>query len=98
MAERKKTGGRDKGTPNKLTKEVKEVLSEIVSNELENIDKTLKTLSSKDRIEIVLKLLPFVIPKLRDTEINLTQIDELVLRPITKEELEDARKKIEIRI
>ena len=37
MAYGKKTGGREKGTPNEITKEIREVLQRIVSAELENL-------------------------------------------------------------
>ena len=55
----KKFGGREKGTPNRLTKELRSVLKDIVYQELEEIEKHLNELEPKERIELVLKLMPY---------------------------------------
>ena len=60
----KKYGVRKKGTPNKLTKELKSVLKEFVYNELENIEERLDQLEPKQRIESMINLMPYVFPKL----------------------------------
>jgi len=59
----KKYGGRQKGTPNKLTKELRIILKNVLYNELENIEELLETLEPKERIELVIKLIPFILPK-----------------------------------
>ncbi len=61
----KKYGGRMKGTPNKLTKEIRSVLKDILFYELENIEENLNSLEPKDRIELVIKMMPFVLPKVQ---------------------------------
>jgi hypothetical protein len=58
-----KYGGRTKGTPNRLTKEMRTILKNILFTELENIEELMDTLDSKQRIEFVIKLLPFILPK-----------------------------------
>jgi len=63
MAKGYKSGGRKKGTPNKLTKELREALKDVIFNELENIESNLEKLEPKDRVELLIKLMPFVIPK-----------------------------------
>ena len=60
----KKYGGRKKGTPNKLTKELREVLKNILYSELERIEDLLETLEPKQRIELLIKLMPFIFPKI----------------------------------
>tara|TARA_B110000977_G_scaffold85459_1_gene114038 strand:- start:397 stop:645 length:249 start_codon:yes stop_codon:yes gene_type:complete len=60
----KKHGGREKGTPNKLTKELRSVLKEVIYNELENIEERLDELEPKQRLELVVKLMPYVFPKM----------------------------------
>jgi hypothetical protein len=60
---RKKYGGRQKGTPNKLTKELRSVLKDILYQELEQIQEHLDALKSKERIELLIKLMPYVLPK-----------------------------------
>lgn len=63
MATRKKTGGRKQGTQNKVALDTKEAIALIVNKELQEIESTLLTLSSIDRINTIIKLLPFVLPK-----------------------------------
>jgi len=58
-----KYGGRTKGTPNRLTKEMRTILKNILFKELENIEELMESLDSKQRIELVIKLLPFILPK-----------------------------------
>ena len=59
-----KYGGRAKGTPNRLTKELRTVLKDIVYRELESIELRLDELEPKERIELTIKLMPYVFPKL----------------------------------
>ena len=58
-----KYGGRQKGTPNKLTKEIRTVLKDLIFEELDEIKEHLDSLEPKQRIEIVIKLIPYVLPK-----------------------------------
>jgi len=58
-----KYGGRQKGTPNKLTKELRSVLKDILYQELEQIQEHLDTLNSKERVELLIKLMPYALPK-----------------------------------
>jgi hypothetical protein len=59
----KKTGGRVAGTPNKITIELRRTLKGIVANELESLPETLGDLPPKERLELLIKLLPFCLPK-----------------------------------
>ena len=59
----KKYGGRQKGTPNKLTKELRTLLKDIMYSELEELQEHLRTLNSKERIELIIKLMPYILPK-----------------------------------
>lgn len=58
-------GGREKGTPNKVTKELRTILRAFVSKELDGIEKRVETLTDKERLEFLLKVLPFVAPKFK---------------------------------
>ena len=68
---RKKFGGRQKGTPNVLTKEVRTVLKAIVFEEVTLIQDHLKELDPKVRLQILIKLLPYVSPKLESVQYDL---------------------------
>ena len=59
----KKYGGRKKGTPNRMTKELRSILKEIIYQELNDIEKRFEELEPKTRIELLIKMMPFVLPK-----------------------------------
>ena len=61
----KKYGGRTKGTPNKITNEIRKKLKDIVDNELDILEESIKHLDSKQRLELLIKLIPYVIPKVQ---------------------------------
>jgi len=65
MAKGFKTGGRELGTPNKTTSELRRVLKHMVDNELQNLQDNINELEPKERIELLTKLLPYVIPKVQ---------------------------------
>jgi len=69
MATRIKTGGRTKGAVNKTTTETKQMLQKIVSNELDKIPALLGKLEPKERIDALIKLLPYIVP--RQSEISI---------------------------
>ena len=64
MANGYKTGGRQRGTPNRITTRVREYVSEIIEMELDNVPKLLDQLEPKERLEILIKLLPYATPKI----------------------------------
>jgi hypothetical protein len=60
-----KYGGRQKGTPNRLTKEIRTLLKDILHQELEQIQERLELLKPKERLELLIKLIPYILPKVR---------------------------------
>jgi len=63
MAKGHKTGGRVPGTPNRLTREIREVLKDILTGELESLPEILKELDSEKRVDAIIKILPYILPK-----------------------------------
>lgn len=59
----KKTGGRAKGTPNKLTTDFKGWLKELLADNAEQIEEDFKRLDSRERLNIVTKILPYLVPR-----------------------------------
>ena len=59
----KKYGGRQKGTPNRITKELRSVLKDILYQELEQLQERLDVLKPRERVELLIKLMPYVLPK-----------------------------------
>ncbi|HUX92924.1 MAG TPA: hypothetical protein VMV36_03890 [Ignavibacteriaceae bacterium] len=67
--------GRPAGTPNKTTKQAKEILNKILFDELPNIKEALADIKAKDKykyLDTFVKLLSFALPKKTD----LTSDDE----------------------
>lgn len=60
-------GGRVKGTPNKTTQTTKEWIQAILDDNQEQIREDLKKLAPKDRVNALLGLLPYVVPKQAST-------------------------------
>ncbi len=58
-----KTGGRAKGTPNKITGTLKEFVSALIDDNREQMQKDLKALSPKDRLLVLEKLMQYTLPK-----------------------------------
>ena len=63
MAKGIKTDSREYGTPNRLTKELRQLLKNLLAKEIETIPAIMEKLDPKERLEIVAKLLPYAIPK-----------------------------------
>lgn len=65
-----KTGGRQKGTENLLTKELRNILKGLIAQQLETLPEVLNQLDNDKRVDAVIKLLPFVIPKVENVEMD----------------------------
>lgn len=73
-------GGRTKGSRNRLTKELKGTLKEIIDKELERVPELLEEMEPRERMEFILKLLPYVMPKVAPTAYHLDE-------PLTMQEI-----------
>jgi hypothetical protein len=82
-----KIGGRQKGTPNKITVKTREIIFKITSDyyNSEEFSKDLKELESKDRLWIMEKLLNYSVPKLQSTTVELTSETEKTIEEQLKE-------------
>jgi hypothetical protein len=63
--------GRPKGTPNKNTKEIREAFKNLIEDNIDQMTKDLKQLEPKDRLKFIIDLSTFVIPKLKQADINI---------------------------
>jgi len=63
MAKGVKHGGRSKGVPNKVSAELKEVLSSYCLNEFQYLNANIERLNLSERLVFFLKVLPFILPK-----------------------------------
>ena len=58
-----KTGGRKPGSPNLTTRAIREKLRPVLQAEIENIPDMLEKLDDETRLNMVIKLLPYLVPK-----------------------------------
>ena len=80
-------GGRAKGTPNKVTSTVKDWISQLIDDNRSQIEKDIKKLSPRDRLQMFEKLMQYVIPKQQSVkaDIDLSKLSEAQLDLIVDE-------------
>ena len=72
MAQGKKTGGRQKGTPNKTTGTLRTAISKIVNDyfDSDTLMEDIGRLKPKERVDMMEKLAAYVVPKLQSVDVN----------------------------
>jgi hypothetical protein len=75
MAKGIKTGGRGIGSLNHTTKEVRNILKEVIDKELLHIEDLLNELPTRERLDFIIKLLPYVLSKLAPEPIEQPKVE-----------------------
>lgn len=78
----KKVGGKEKGTPNKATKDQRELITKIIDNNIENIQDWIDEVASTDKkraFDMVKDLMEFSIPKLKSIELTGAEGKDLTI-------------------
>lgn len=65
-----KTGGRQKGTPNKVTSNLRGAINDLINDNWDLLSKDIKKLEGKDRVAFMEKLFSYSIPKLQSTTVD----------------------------
>ncbi|GAB3688444.1 hypothetical protein GCM10027592_03380 [Spirosoma flavus] len=73
---RNKTGGRQVGTPNKSSSELRNQLQSVVQSTLNELPELLTLLEPIDRARLLTALLPYVMPKLNSIELKAEQKED----------------------
>lgn len=63
-----KTGGRTKGTPNRRSKQLEEILHSVKLNVPERIVELLPKLAPKEEVQVLLQLMPYLYPRRKALE------------------------------
>lgn len=66
----KKFGGRQKGGVNKTTASIRESFQLLLENNLEGLQNDIDSLDPHQRIQMILQLAKFVVPTLRNVEVE----------------------------
>jgi hypothetical protein len=82
-----KTGGRAKGTPNKVTSDLRAWINELLDSNRGQIAKDIKLLEPHRRVMIFEKLLSYAVPKMQSVEakIDLNTLSDEQLNIIISE-------------
>lgn len=85
MAIGKKTGGREKGTPNKFNVGIRERIGSYVDNSLDSLMKDIEQLEIKDRVRARLELLQYRLPKYQSQSIRIENLSDELLDQLIEE-------------
>lgn len=69
---KRKHGGRTPGAKNKISEAMRESLAEVLQGEIDGLKERFESLYNIQRLELLVKYLPYCVPKLA-TEINITE-------------------------
>ena len=70
---RGKAGGRTAGVPNRVTADVRNMVKSIIEENMGQLQQDIASLSPKDRVMVMEKLLQYVIPKIQAVEFDATK-------------------------
>lgn len=74
----RKVGGRKSGDANKITREFRDLLRGFLKKEIVGISLTFNSIKSPEkRLELILKLLPFVVPKAQEISLEMLSDSKL---------------------
>jgi hypothetical protein len=99
-----KMGGRPKGSPNRLTSDLKTRIAQIVQTGFEStLETDLKALEAKDRVNAYLKFLEYLLPKQRESKIDISslsdrEVEELLEKALTKMNHENKKRSFSLTI
>lgn len=64
-------GGRQKGTPNRVTASVKDWVAQVIDKNRRQMERDIKALEPKDRLQMLEKLMQYVVPKQQAVSANV---------------------------
>ena len=73
--------GRKVGSKNRNTNEMKTAIQNILDTNISQMESDLKKLTPKDRLNVLLKLADFILPKVQSVSAETTETDnEIIIR------------------
>ena len=82
---------RRKGSVNRTSTETKTIINKMLSDCLDTIESDLQRIKPLERVNVVLGLLPYLLPKLRSSEnrLDLNKLDTQEIKHAVNQLLED---------
>jgi hypothetical protein len=74
-----KSGGRSKGTPNKITADVRQALQSFIDANIHSVQSQFDELEAKDKLKFITDILPYLVPKLQPTQVSTPPESEDVI-------------------
>ncbi len=71
-----KTGGRKKGTPNKITSDIREKIKTFLESKADDLDDIWESLEAKEKIQMFNHLCRYVVPTMQSTEFKVDSTTE----------------------
>lgn len=91
-----KTGGRQKGTPNRVTTETKDWFVYLLNSNRKRLEKAMEAMDDRELWDNFQKLFPYIVPKMQASEVKIDydhltdeQIDLIIDELTNKLNLED---------
>lgn len=78
----KASAGRPKGAKNRTTEDIRQKFQMLLDNNLDSIQADLNKLKPDKRLDVLLNLANYIIPKLKATEMEVTTTNKNQFRPI----------------
>ena len=69
--------GRKKGVPNRSTSEIRDSFQMLLENHIDLLEEDIRSLEPKDRIQLLLSLANYILPKLRSIDLQ-SDVEEVV--------------------
>jgi hypothetical protein len=88
QVEQNNRAGRPKGSPNKITAEVRSILASWAETELRNISDLYAKLSPKEKSRFITNILPFIVPRMKEVDLSFSSIPEEQIDSIIKKLLD----------
>jgi len=67
---RQKFGGRQQGTPNKITNEVRQSINSFIQNNIDKMQNSFDLLEAKEKLYFIEKLFKYIVPVLGSSSAN----------------------------
>jgi hypothetical protein len=76
--------GRPKGSKNIATDKIRKAFTELLEKNMDKLQEDLDALDSKDRLKSIMDLASYVLPKLRNVEMQLEHVEQPLFPDIHK--------------